>query len=172
MIVSEALQMGSKINRRDFLQFTGAGALGVGAGVLYAESIKKNVELLIPQVIPPEDYSPGIATWYNTVCNQCSAGCGIQVRTREGRAKFVAGNPAHPVSQGKVCARGQAGLNALYNPDRIRTPLKRDGERGSGQFVEITWEEALNEVSTRLANLKLQDLSGGVHLLSGSERGH
>ncbi len=164
--------MGSKINRRDFLQFTGAGALGVGAGILYAESIKKNVELLVPQVIPPEDYSPGIVTWYNTVCNQCSAGCGIQVRTREGRAKFIAGNPAHPVSQGRLCARGQGGLNALYNPDRVRTPLKRDGERGSGRFVEITWDEALNTVSTRLANLKLQDLGGGIHLLSGAERGH
>lgn len=164
--------MGTKINRRDFLQFTGAGALGVGAGMLYAESIKKNVEFLIPQVVPPEDYSPGIATWYNTVCNQCPAGCGIQVRTREGRAKIIAGNPAHPVSQGRVCARGQAGLNALYNPDRIQTPLKRSGERGSGQFVEISWEEAINEVAARLGNLKIQDRSGGVHLLSGNERGH
>lgn len=164
--------MGSKINRRDFLQFTGAGALGVGAGIVYAESIKKNVELLVPQVVPPEDYSPGIATWYNTVCTQCSAGCGIQVRTREGRAKFIAGNPVHPVSQGRVCARGQGGLNALYNPDRIKKPLKRDGARGSGRFVEIEWDEALNTVSTRLSNLKLQELGGGVHLLSGSERGH
>jgi anaerobic selenocysteine-containing dehydrogenase len=164
--------MGSKINRRDFLQFTGAGALGVGAGVLYGESIKKNVELLVPQVVPPEDYSPGIATWYNTVCNQCSAGCGIQVRTREGRAKFIAGNPAHPVSQGRICPRGQGGLNALYNPDRIRTPLKRDGERGSGQYVEISWTDAMNEVSAKLGNLNIQGLAGGVHLLSGSERGH
>ena len=114
--------------------------------MLYGESTKKTVELLIPQVVPPEDYSPGISTWYNTVCGQCSGGCGISVRIREGRAKKIEGNPAHPVNQGRLCARGQAGLNALYNPDRIKTPLKRSGERGSGQFVAVTWEEALGEI--------------------------
>ncbi len=133
----------SKISRRDLLQYIGAGGVGTGAGFLFAEAIKRPVEFLIPPVVPPEDYSPGVATWYNTVCNQCSAGCGISVRTREGRAKKIEGNPAHPVNQGRLCARGQAGLNALYNPDRIRAPLKRVGERGDGAFETISWDEAL-----------------------------
>ncbi len=119
----------SKISRRDLLQYIGAGGVGVVGGVLYGEGVQRDVELLIPQVVPPEDYSPGVASWYNTVCNQCSAGCGISVRIREGKAKKIEGNPVHPVSQGRTCARGQAGLNGLYNPDRIRTPLQNVGQR-------------------------------------------
>ena len=133
--------------------------------MLYGESTKKTVELLIPQVVPPEDYSPGISTWYNTVCGQCSGGCGISVRIREGRAKKIEGNPAHPVNQGRLCARGQAGLNALYNPDRIKTPLKRSGERGSGQFVAVTWEEALGEIGKTLESLKSKSRADRVVLV-------
>jgi len=140
--------------------------------MLYGESTKKTVELLIPQVVPPEDYSPGISTWYNTVCQQCSGGCGISVRVREGRAKKIEGNPAHPVNQGRLCPLGQAGLNALYNPDRIKTPLKRTGERGSGQFVAVTWDEALAEVGETLGSLKSKSRADHVFLLSGGTRGH
>ncbi|MCZ6516491.1 MAG: molybdopterin-dependent oxidoreductase [Gammaproteobacteria bacterium] len=162
----------SKISRRDLLQYIGAGGVGTGAGYLFAEAIKRPVEFLIPPVVPPEDYSPGVATWYNTVCNQCSAGCGISVRTREGRAKKIEGNPAHPVNQGRLCARGQAGLNALYNPDRIRAPLKRVGERGDGAFETISWDEALTQVAGRLGRLKIEDRADRVQLLTGGIRGH
>ena len=75
----------SKISRRDLLQYIGAGGIGAVGGVLYGESVQRDVELLIPQVIPPEDYSPGVATWYNTVCNQCAAGGGSSGRGREGK---------------------------------------------------------------------------------------
>jgi len=159
-----------KINRRDFLKFIGAGGIGAGAGLLYGESTRKTVELLIPQVVTPEDYSPGIATWYNTVCRLCSAGCGISVRTREGRAKKIEGNPNHPVNQGRLCALGQAGLNALYNPDRIRTPLRRTGDRGN--FAPIDWDEALTLLGRRLGNLKIKKQGSSVYLLAGGLRGH
>ena len=159
----------SKVNRRDFLGYVGAGGAGAGAGFLYAESTKKTVELLVPQVIPPEEFSPGIATWYNTVCKQCAAGCGISVRTREGRAKKIEGNPVHPVNQGRLCASGQAGLNTLYNPDRIRTPLKRSD---SGTFEEISWDEALLILSGALSSLKLADRGDRVYFLAGGVRGH
>ena len=162
----------SKISRRDLLQYIGAGGIGVVGGVLYGESVERDVEFLIPQVVPPEDYSPGVATWYNTVCNQCSAGCGISVRIREGKAKKIEGNPVHPVSQGRACARGQAGLNALYNPDRIKTPLQNAGERGSGSFAETSWDEALTTVGSRIGRLRIDDQAGRVRLLSGRVRGH
>ena len=162
----------SKISRRDLLQYIGAGGVGTGAGYLLAEAIKRPVEFLIPPVVPPEDYAPGTATWYNTVCNQCSAGCGISVRIREGRAKKIEGNPVHPVNQGRLCARGQAGLNALYNPDRIRSPLKRVGERGDGAFAAISWDEALTEVASRLIRLKIDDQGSRIQLLTGHVRGH
>ncbi len=162
----------SKISRRDLLQYIGAGGIGVAGGVLYGESIERPVEYLIPQVVPPEDYSPGIATWYNTVCRQCSAGCGISVRTREGRAKKIEGNAVHPVSQGRTCARGQAGLNALYNPDRIRGPLRNTGQRGAGQFDSISWDEALTTVGSRLGVLRIREQADRVRLLSDQQRGH
>ena len=147
----------SKISRRDLLQFIGAGSVGVAGGVLYGESVQRNVELLVPQVIPPEEYSPGVATWYNTTCNQCSAGCGISVRIREGKAKKIEGNAVHPVSRGRTCARGQAGLNALYNPDRIKTPLSASGQRGAGNFEPVSWDEALTTVASRIGRLKIED---------------
>ena len=162
----------SKITRRDLLQYIGAGGIGTVGGVLYGESIERPVELLVPQVVPPEDYSPGVATWYNTLCNQCSAGCGISVRIREGKAKKIEGNPVHPVSQGRLCARGQAGLNALYNPDRIRTPLRNAGQRGSGNFDEISWDEALTTVGSRIGRLRIEEKADRVHLLTGRVRGH
>ena len=158
----------SDIKRRDFLKFIGAGGVGAGAGFYAADKSKKTVEYLIPQVVPPEDYIPGIATWYNTVCTQCDAGCGISVRTREGRAKKIEGNPNHPVNQGGLCAKGQAGLNALYNPDRIQSPLIREGER----FREISWDRALTELGQRLGSLKIRKQSDRISVLAGRQSGH
>ena len=162
----------SKISRRDLLQYIGAGGIGAVGGVLYGESVQRNVEFLIPQVIPPEDYSPGVASWYNTVCNQCSAGCGISVRIREGKATKIEGNPVHPVSQGRLCARGQAGLNVLYNPDRLRTPMQNAAQRGSGNYSEISWDEALTTIGSRIGRLRIDGNAGRVRLLTGRFRGH
>ncbi len=162
----------SKISRRDLLQYIGAGGIGAVGGVLYGESVERNVELLIPQIVPPEDYSPGVATWYNTVCNQCSAGCGISVRIREGKAKKIEGNPVHPVSQGRLCARGQAGLNALYNPDRIREPLTSAAQRGSGNFYPMSWDDALTSIGSHIGRLKIDKNANRVRLLTGRVRGH
>ena len=144
----------ANIDRREFFKLVGAGGVGVGAGFMLAESSKHPVEYLIPEVIPPEQFSAGIATWYNTVCTMCPAGCGISVRTREGRAKKIEGNPAHPVNQGRLCALGQAGLQLLYNPDRTIAPLLRVGDRGIGPFSPTTWEEGLAIVAERLRSLR------------------
>jgi len=162
----------ANISRRDFLKFIGAGGIGAGAGYIYAESVKKTVEFLVPQVIPPEDWSPGVATWYNSLCGQCPAGCGISVRIREGRAKKIEGNPVHPVNQGRLCALGQSGLNALYNPDRIRTPLRLTGARGSGEYEPIDWDEAMTSLGGRLGSMKIQGAADRIHLLTGTVRGH
>ncbi len=161
-----------KLNRRDFFRLTGAGSIGAGAGFLLGESLKNPVELLIPYLIPPEEIIPGVASWYQSVCHQCSAGCGITVRVMEGRAKKIEGNPAHPVNQGGLCPLGQAGLQVLYNPDRLKTPLKRTGERGSGAFQEISWEQALSSVSERIDQLSGPGAADRIHLLSGHTGGH
>ncbi|MCZ6642744.1 MAG: molybdopterin-dependent oxidoreductase, partial [Gammaproteobacteria bacterium] len=162
----------ANIDRRDFLKLVGAGSAGVGAGFMLRESIKHPVEYLIPHVVAPEDFSTGIATWYNTVCSMCAAGCGISVRTREGRAKKIEGNPLHPVSQGRLCALGQSGLQVLYNPDRLTGPLMQTAERGSMSFAKITWEEGLSKVADRLDLLRAARRGNRVCLLSQGVRGH
>ena len=122
--------------------------------------------------MPPEEFSPGIATWYHTVCSMCSSGCGISVRTREGRAKKIEGNPAHPVNQGRLCARGQAGLQVLYNPDRITDPMQQTGARESGDWQPLTWAEGRSQLAERLSALRADGEGGAVCLLSEGVRGH
>ena len=162
----------ASIDRRDFLKLVGAGGVGTGAGFMLAESIKHPVEHLIPYPVPPEEFSPGIATWYHTVCSMCSSGCGISVRTREGRAKKIEGNPAHPVNQGRLCARGQAGLQVLYNPDRITDPMQQTGARESGDWQPLTWAEGRSQLAERLSALRADGEGGAVCLLSEGVRGH
>ena len=160
------------VDRRSFLKLVGAGGVGAGAGFMLAESAKHPVENLVPYPVPPEEFSTGIATWYNSVCSMCSAGCGISVRTREGRAKKIEGNPAHPVSQGRLCALGQAGLNALYNPDRLIEPLVRTGARGTLAYDPTTWDDGLAELAGRVDLLRAAGRGNRVAFLSNGVRGH
>ncbi|MCC7202217.1 MAG: molybdopterin-dependent oxidoreductase [Nitrospirae bacterium] len=160
------------LKRRDFLKIVGLGGIGTGLGFMLGESTKNPAAHLIPYVVPPEDIIPGVADWYSSLCTQCNSGCGIMVRVMEGRAKKIEGNPHHPVNQGRLCVRGQAGLQALYNPDRIQTPLIRKGKRGNEEFQEITWERSLSLLSERLAMMKRANKTERLYLLSSASRGH
>ncbi len=123
------------LQRRDFLKLVGATTVATafpGCGI-------KKPKSLIPYVIPEENIIPGKAVWYASVCQECPAGCGVSVRVREGRAVKVEGNPLHPVNNGALCARGQASLHGLYNPDRVQQPLRK---KPNGTWEAISWEEA------------------------------
>ncbi len=152
------------VSRRDVFKFAGAGGVGVGVGLLLGEVNQRPLETLLSSHVPPEDFSPGMDTWYNTLCRMCPAGCGISVKVREGRAKKIEGNAAHPVNRGGTCALGQASLNALYNPDRLRSPMRADGEGG---FVPATWDEAFEELTSRLTALEAAGMGGRVWVLTG-----
>ncbi len=84
------------------------------------------------------------------MCQLCSTVCGIIGHVKDGRLIKVEGNPNDPNSRGFLCARGQAGLNHLYHPERLLYPLKRVGERGEGKWKRISWDEALNEIAEKL----------------------
>ncbi|MDX1385607.1 MAG: nitrate reductase, partial [Thermoanaerobaculia bacterium] len=126
------------MKRRTFLK---SSALAAGASLLQACG-KEEIQYLV-QPLERQPGRPGLSRWLNSVCGQCAAGCGTRVRVVDGDARKLEGQPDHPVNHGGLCALGQAGLQDHYNPDRIRTPLRRTGERGSGEFEAISWEEAL-----------------------------
>jgi anaerobic selenocysteine-containing dehydrogenase/Fe-S-cluster-containing dehydrogenase component len=150
----------SSIDRRRFL--TVLGASGGGALALSGCSTSK-VEKLIPYLVQAEDQVPGVATWYASTCTECPTGCGLHVRTREGRAVKLEGNPEHPINQGKLCSRGQAGLQGLYNPGRLKGPMAR---AANGQFQEITWDDAIGRLADKLAAA-----GNKVAVISGAGRG-
>ncbi|MFY9555257.1 MAG: molybdopterin-dependent oxidoreductase [Blastocatellia bacterium] len=144
------------MKRRQFIILSGIGA--TSASLLSACGHPE--EKLIPAFIPDEDFVPGLDYWKASTCEMCPAGCGIVVRTREHKANKIEGNPLHPVNRGALCARGQAGLEVLYNPDRIKAPMKRVGERGEGKWEEITWDEAIKTLADRIQGMLVTDQAG------------
>lgn len=134
--------MPPKVSRRGFLKL---GVTGTTWAVLAGCERPRRWVTLEPYVEPPEEGLTGEATWYASTCRQCPAGCGILVRTLNGRAVKLEGNPEHPLNRGKLCARGQAGLQVLYNPDRLPGPI-RQRRRGSRKFEPLDWNEALNRL--------------------------
>ncbi len=143
-----------QISRRRFLQALGA-TTAVGATAC-ANPVEQNI---LPNVKGIPEMVPGVSVWYSSTCTECTTGCGIRVRTREGRAVKVEGNPDSPVNRGSLCALGQASLQSLYDPDRIRTPLKKTRTLPTGPVFEpTTWDEVyskLNEAITNSTNKKV-----------------
>lgn len=88
------------------------------------------------------------------MCQLCSTICGIVGHVKDGRILKIEGNPNDPNSRGKLCARGQAGLNHQYHPERLLYPLKRVGARGAGKWKRITWDEALDEIAEKLRTVR------------------
>ena len=148
------------MDRRRFLKvtdITGTGAALTSCG---------NPENQIIRFVPEEEIVPGVAVWKPSICPLCAAGCGVVARvmdgdaevlrkgqagvTRMGLVKKLEGDPSHPISQGRLCVRGQAAVQVTYHPDRLASPMRRSGERGRGQFAEISWDEALTELVDRL----------------------
>ena len=89
-----------------------------------------------------------------STCGFCQIGCGMLVHVDNGRVIKVEGDPANPLNEGVLCAKGLASLEHLYHPDRLQHPLKRVGKRGEGRWQQITWDEALDMVASELARAK------------------
>lgn len=142
------------MRRRRFLDLLVRG--GAALGVLANTSCRMAADGLISLGVPVPWYRSGkVVTTFN-YCDMCAWRCGIVVSTVNGRVAKIDGNPKDPKSQGMLCARGQAGVSFLYDPDRLRTPLIRTGERGEGKFRTATWDEALDLVATKMLAIKDQ----------------
>src|SRR3954447_23564682 len=169
------------MDRRDFIKLTaitGTSATLASCG---------NPEHQLIRFVPDEDIVPGIAEWKPSVCPMCGGGCGVNVRvmdadvetTRNGQAGVVAmsvakkleGNPKDPISQGGLCARGQASIQTTYHPDRVTQPMKRTGARGTADFKAIGWDEAIAEVTAQLDALAAAGNQKALVYLTRPRRG-
>lgn len=146
------------LTRRQFLTLAGGSA--ATAVVFQACGVPRSETLVQSSVEMPEDLVSGLDNWYATLCRQCDTSEGIVVRVIEGRAKKIEGNIDYPVNLGKHSVRCEAGLQALYHPDRINAPMVRVGERGAGQWREVSWTDALSRLADQLQ--KLEDPSSMV----------
>ena len=131
----------TQLSRRKFLKVSAAGT---ATAVLAGCGAERWVEL-VPYVEAPEEQMAGVATYFATTCRLCPAGCGVLVKTMNGRAIMIQGNPEHPVNRGRLCARGHSGLQILYNPDRF-TGAAEQPERGSREYQPIAWNEGINRL--------------------------
>ena len=125
----------AELSRRDFLKLGGvaAGALAVGLPQRTAQAARADV-----RKVP-------------TLCEMCTSRCGVFAVVENGRVTRIEGNPAHPINLGRPCARGNAGASALYDPDRLKEPMKR-GE--DGKLYPITWEQAFEEIGAKLNEIR------------------
>jgi anaerobic selenocysteine-containing dehydrogenase len=150
------------MDRRNFFKIVSTVSAGVATSACGSKTNQ-----LIPLLVSDKEIVPGEEQWHPAVCTECGAGCGTLARVMAGErvverggkqfrqriacVKKIEGNPDDPVSGGRLCARGHAALQGIYNPDRLRGPMMRTGERGDAQFKEVSWDEALAAVAGKLA---------------------
>src|ERR1700683_2236203 len=128
------MREGPSVSRRAFIKL--AATATAATAIPGCEPAARK---LIPYVVPDENVVPGVPSFFATTCNECPAGCGVVARIREGRVIKLEGNPADPIGQGSLCARGQAALQGLYNPDRLARPQVRGSDRA---LRTVSWDDA------------------------------
>src|SRR5512142_391606 len=155
-LIEVAMNGNPRLSRRDFLR---SSLAGVGVGGLQA------VRTTLRPISDTFDHLNQRMPWYRgqvkttyNYCDICPWRCGIVVQTVQGKVVKIDGNPKDPKSRGMLCARGQAGVSFLYDPDRLKRPMIRTGARGEGKFREATWDEAFDYSAK--AMLKIKDQYG------------
>lgn len=158
------------IDRRELLKGLGLGAAASGllAGCREHED---PYALEKPEVPGAGNWTKGEERFVSTACAQCPAGCGVRVRVVEGRAVKIEGNPECAVNRGGIGPRGLSGPQALYDPDRVKQPLRRTGARGTPAFEPIGWDEAIALLASRLKGLREKGEAHRAAIVCGRERG-
>ncbi|EME70965.1 molybdopterin oxidoreductase [Paramagnetospirillum caucaseum] len=114
----------------------------------------------------------GETTILKSVCRSCHGGCGTLLHVRGGELIKVEGDPDSPLNRGRLCPIGTVTRDLVYHPDRLKYPMRRVGKRGSGQWDRITWDEALDEIATRLGRIKEEYGPESIALGTGTGRHH
>ncbi len=160
-----------EIDRRRFLQMTAVLAAAAGTGDFF---VPRRAQAVTTGMTPPDptELDAGVQV-IMSVCQNCHSRCGIMARVKDGILLKLDGNPYHPNNldsderpaystpldvakrrPGRLCAKGQSGVQVVYDPYRIKQPLKRVGPRGSGQWKAISWERAFQEIAAKLRPLR------------------
>ena len=148
------------MDRRNFFKIIGVTTAGA------ATTACGSKDALIPLLVPEHNIPIGEEQWHPAVCTECAAGCGTlvrimgaervieqkgeKVRQRVAAVKKIEGNPLDPISGGRLCARGQAVVQALYHPDRLHSAMKRQGDRGKSQFTSVSWDDAVAAAAEKI----------------------
>jgi len=156
--------MNSGFDRRDFLKVLGWGGATVALSGCGNGSVEDGKETVVSYVEAKDYVIPSISVYFNSTCAQCDAGCSITGRIREGRVLKLEGNPDSAINRGKTCGLGQAGVQHHYNPDRVREPLLRTGDKGEA----ISWDKAYALIAEKLNGVQGEEIA----FLSGGVSGH
>ncbi len=159
----------ANMNRRNFLKIAGGLSLAAVAGqtaLLVSESSAGAAGRSVSRT------TGRLRRAVPSTCLQCTARCGIIGFLEDDILVKIEGNPLDPNSRGKICAKGLAGLNLLYHPERLLYPVKRAGERGEGKWRRISWEEAIKEIAGRLVTLKKKGSEEEFLFISGLLEGN
>ncbi|MEI2733846.1 MAG: molybdopterin-dependent oxidoreductase [Rhodoblastus sp.] len=111
-------------------------------------------------------------TIFKSVCRSCHGGCGVLLHVRDGRLVKVQGDPESPLNHGRLCQIGTCTADIVNHPDRLAYPRRRIGPRGSGSWERITWDEAFDEISSRLLAIREEFGAESIALGTGTGRHH
>ncbi|MGN0060306.1 MAG: molybdopterin-dependent oxidoreductase, partial [Coriobacteriales bacterium] len=155
--------MSVQVTRRSFVK---ASALGLGAATLLASSP------FTPAAVADESHQKNLTgKWTSSSCQGCTSFCPVKVWTQDGRVVRVKGNPNCTATHGQMCPKTSLAINQLYDPDRIKVPMKRTNpQKGRGidpGFVPITWDEALDTIATKWLELHDNNESHKVVFMKG-----
>ncbi|MBF0459251.1 MAG: molybdopterin-dependent oxidoreductase [Nitrospirae bacterium] len=158
---------GKEFTRRSFLKWSSTLAVAaMASGLLWDD------KLGILREASAEEKMAGKGKWVYTTCQMCGGTSGIKVHVVDGRVVKIEPNEYNPLTVanistdyekykslgGRMCPKGNSGARLLYDPDRVKKPMKRTGSKGSGKWKAISWEEALDDVSKNL--LRIRDTYG------------
>lgn len=160
--LTEGISTDRSFGRRTFLKGT-AATLGIAAltatGCAPQDEISKSDK---PQEAPEEQFFSGVCR------GNCFGGCALKIKVREGKVVATTAAEVPDERYRHICQKGHSHLHRIYDPNRVKTPLRRVGERGSGEWEEITWDEAVQEITTKWKQYQAESGNESIAFLSGA----
>ncbi|MCI0482045.1 MAG: molybdopterin-dependent oxidoreductase, partial [Candidatus Dadabacteria bacterium] len=161
-----------RISRREFIRISSIGSMGLTLGLgLNGCTITRSLFGGGSDLDPRFGYGQN-ARIIPTSCQICYWGCGVHAHVVDGKIWKLTGNPGDPLCEGRLCPRGTAGVGMIYDPDRLRKPLIRKNSRSGQEFVDTSWENALDEAAKRLISVRDRYGPESIAVITHGKPGH